>query len=594
MIDKNLDILLLSMPVRAIDRPSLSLPVLSAHLNKQGFNVMQRDDNMIFQDQLIEETELERLHDNILPLLMRMNQNSQKVYFKLKAFYQLLTRIREEYGFSEITKTKKKMQMRKYELLTHYNVVGMTEEIFSISSNLGFYFTTVAYYHDLYLKNQIEESVVKEIGELFDQITIANPMIVGFSVMEVQRTFSIWSAKLLREKYNGIIMFGGSDLSLNKEKYLEENDNIDFACWADGEETVSKLIKAIKNKEKCFENIPCLIYRKGMDIITTDYKEHPIEEYNIPNYDGFPLHLYIFPGMQILTSKGCEWSKCKFCMHWNSYGQNFRQREPKDVVDEMEYLNKTYKTRLFSIVDEAISAENGVKLSEEIIRRGLNIRWIQMSRLDSDFNEKVFKKMHKAGLRLVEWGLETGSQKVLNDMSKGIDVKVVQRLIHESAATGIINKMLMFHDYPIEDVDDLVKSINIIKKNTYFHLVKPMLTLRHAFVLKLGSPLAQIAFEDLEEKSKYFFKVWKPESIYNVNAKYISSKNNYSIKKSLVEDYLKEMKAYLHKNNVLVTDNNNITMDLVLIDLVEKGHSLPVDVYLPRNKGGVGDYVLQA
>lgn len=594
MINSNLDILMLSMPVRAIDRPSLSLPVLSSYLLKQGFNIQQMDQNMVLQDKLLEEKELERLHKTILPLLIRMNQNSQKIVSKLKAFYKLLTQIKETVGFAYLAEVKKHMQSRNYETMTERKVVDTVEDLFRISSNLAFYFTTVSYYYDFYTKNKIEEKVVSEIDRLFDEIRVANPLIVGFSVMEVQRTFSIWSAKLLREKYKGVILFGGSDLSLNKTKYLEESKDIDYICWADGEYSVSQLINTIKDNSDSFDQIPNFGYRKGEEIIETEYKEYPIGEYNYPVYDGFPLELYIFPAMQILTSKGCAWSKCKFCMHWNSYGQNFRQRDPKDVVDEMEHTYKMHQTRLFSIVDEAISADFGSRLSEEIIKRGLDIRWIQMSRLDSDFNEEVFMKMHKAGARLVEWGLETGSQKVLNDMAKGIDVRAVQRLIHESASAGIINKMLMFYNYPIEDVEDLMKSINIIKKNTYFHLIKPMLTLRHSFVLKLGSPLAQIAFDNLEEKSKYFSKVWKPESVYNVNAKYISALKDNLIKKNLVDDYLNEMKSYLKRNNVLITDNNNITMDLVLIDLVEKGYELPVDVYLPRKEGGVGEYVLLA
>ncbi|OPZ88323.1 MAG: Radical SAM superfamily protein [Firmicutes bacterium ADurb.Bin419] len=542
----------------------------------------------------MEVNELERIHKVVLPLLLRMNQNSQKNRTKLKSFYDLLTSIEKTFGFKNLVDVKKLMQSRKYETMTERKIVDIVENIFRISANLVFYFTTVAYYYDFYKKKEIEEKVVSEMDLLFDEIRAANPLIVGFSVMEVQRTFSIWAAKILREKYKGTIMFGGSDLSLNTTKYMEEYDNIDFVCWADGEYTVEMLIKAVKNKQNSFDEIPNLIYRDGADLIKTDYQEYPIGQYNYPIYEGFPLELYIFPGMQILTSKGCAWSKCKFCMHWNSYGQNFRQREPKDVVDEMEEAYKKYNTRLFSIVDEAISADFGSRLSQEIINRGLDIRWIQMSRLDSDFNEEVFKKMHQAGARLIEWGLETGSQKVLNDMCKGIDVREVQRLIHESASAGIVNKMLMFHNYPIEDVEDLMKSINIIKKNTYFHLLKPMLTLRHSFVLKLGSPLAQIAFDNLEEKPKYFQKVWKPESVYNVNAKYISSLGNNLIKKNLVEDYLNEMKSYLKKNNVLITDNNNITMDLVLVDLVEKGYDLPVDVYLPRKDGGVGEYVLMA
>lgn len=591
MIHRDLDILLLSMPVRVIDRPSLSLPVLTAHLKKHGINVQQIDENMVLQDQLLDETELEKLHSNILPLLIRLNQNNSKVYGQIKTFYELLDRVKNNVGFARLAQIKKQMQIRDYERLLDRNVVNIVEDIFTISSYLAFYFTTVTYYRDYYHKNLIGETVAAEIDKLIDAIVEANPLMVGFSLMEVQRNFTIWCGGLLRQKYQGSIVFGGSEPSLNKQKYMEENPYIDYLCWADGEDTLTELIKQIKNHGTDFSYIPNLTFRENGKLVTNHHQEYPIHQYNYPDYEGYPLDLYIFPALQILTSKGCEWSKCKFCMHWNSYGARFRQRDAKDVAEEMAYFNKKYGTSLFSVVDEAISAKFGRNLADEIIKKELDVRWIQMSRLDSDFDDSVFQKIHQGGCRVIEWGLETGSQRVLNDMSKGIDIRTVQRLIHQSGNAGIINKMLMFHNYPIENADDLMKSINIIKKNTYFHLIKPMLTLRHAFVLKLGSPLADIAFGNSEEKSRYFYKVWKPESIYNVNAKYISSTRDNNIKQNLINDYLREMRSYLKSNNVLITDNNNITMDLVLVDLIEKGYSLPVDVYLPRDEGGIGSYL---
>ncbi|SFR97069.1 B12-binding domain-containing radical SAM protein [Anaeromicropila populeti] len=594
MIKNDLDILMLSMPVRTIDRPSMSLPVLTSHLLKKGFSVQQMDNNMLLQDILLDGKELKKIYKDILPMLIRMNQNCTKIYSKLMDFYVLLKKIDDSYGLDKIGSSKRDMQSRKYELLTDRLELQAVTDIFQISGNLAFYFTSVAYYYNFYKDNNVKETVTYEMDMLIEEIVQANPKIAAFSVMEVQRTFSIWAAKLLNMKFDGVICFGGSDLSLNKEKYLEENDFIDFVSWADGEDTLSRLIEMIHSGKNDYQTIPNLLYRNGSEMIMTEYEAYPLEKFDIPEYEGFPLDLYIFPALQLLTSKGCTWSKCKFCMHWNSYGQNFRQRMAEDVVDEIEYDMRKYNTRLFSIVDEAISAEYGLELSKEIIKRKLDIRWIQMSRLDTDFSEEVFQKMHQAGARFIEWGLESGSQNVLNDMCKGIDVKEVQRLIHESARAGIVNKMLMFHNYPTEGIDDIMKSINIIKKNTYMHLIKPMLTLRHSFVLKMGSPLSIIAFQnsDSQERAKLFKKVWKPESIYNVNAKYLPAKDTSMIKEKLVMDYLEEMKAYLKKTDVLITDNNNITMDLVLLDLLDKGYQLPVDAYIPRKQGGVGEYVL--
>nr|WP_315023242.1 radical SAM protein [uncultured Aminipila sp.] len=581
MFENNLDILLLSMPVRAIDRPSLSLPVLTSHLKKQGISVVQMDNNMMIQDELLEVKELEYLLNTILPFLFRLNLNRETNMSKIKSFYTLLSDIEKSYGFNKLVDMKRKMQENDFAKLSELENVRIVEDIFNLSSHFQFYFTVVTYYYEYFLRNGIHEKVTLHMKKLFEEIVAANPMVVGFSVMEVQRAFSLWASEKLRDDYDGYILFGGSDIVLNKEKYLIENQSIDFACRSDGEEAVTSLIQILKTNSTDFSSVPNLIFRNNKDIVITEHKEYPISDYNVPDYDNFPLDKYIFSSLQILTSKGCSWSKCMFCMHWKSYGQNFRQRTAKSVVDEMEHYINKYGVRLFSIVDESISAEFGLALSNEIINRNLSVRWIQMSRLDSDFNITVFEKLHKAGCRFIEWGLETGSQKVLDDMQKGIDVIHVQRIIHEAASAGIVNKMLMFHNYPTESIDDLMKSINIIRRNTYERLVKPMLTLRHAFVLKYGSPLAEIAFSDSEVKDEYFKKVWKSDSVFNVNTKYIAAINGSEVKKRLINDYLSEIKSYLKTHNVLITNNNNITMDLVLVELLESGYSVPVDVFLP-------------
>lgn len=578
---RDLDILLLSMPVRAIDRPSLSLPVLTSYLRKKGVKVSQMDNNVILQDELIEVEELENLMTTILPLLYRFNAVSDINSKKIRAFYDLLVTIDKSCGFKRLVEIKRLMQNGEFDYLTSKDNVQIVEYIFKLSANFKYYFKTVTYYYDYYLENNIDEGISRSMSILFKEIQNAKPLMVGFSVIEVQRGFSMWAAKKLRQQYDGYIMFGGSDVALNSESYLLENKSIDFACWSDGEETVIKLLNAIKDNRQEYKIIPNLTYRDGDEVITTEYKEFPIESFSIPDYEGIEMGKYIFSSVQILTSKGCQWSKCMFCMHWNSYGQNFRQRTVESVVDEIEYCIEHFGVRLFSIVDEAISADYSVTLSDEIIKRNLDIRWIQMSRLDSDFNSYTFEKLHQAGCRFIEWGLETGSQKVLDDMRKGINVREAQRIIHESAACGIVNKMLMFHNYPTESVEDLLKSIDIIRKNTYMRLLKPMLALRHSFVLKHGSPLSEIAFNDCGAKETYFKKVWKSDSVYNVNAKYIGALNNNKIKKRLISDYLNEMKTYLKANDVLITNNDNITMDLVLVQLIEEGFKVPVDVYLP-------------
>ncbi|WP_206460574.1 B12-binding domain-containing radical SAM protein [Anaerovorax sp. IOR16] len=574
-----LDISLVSLPVRAIDRPSLSLPILTSNLKKHGFSVKQRDYNIVFQNEVITEFCLKELYTNVLPILLTTNLNNKSNYEAIKEFYVFLEKTNKKYGFFHIQKIKERMQQRNYKFLSSYEDTQACKAVFSISSKMKTYFKSIVYYISFLEKNEIDEYVRNKYKSIIDEIIRDLPAIVGVSIMEVQRTFSLWFMHKLRERYDGYIVAGGSDISLNKEIYLEENEFIDFLSWAEGEYAMRQLINKIKEGDQDYSDIPALIYRKKEKIQRNEMFEQCEEEWDEADYEGFPMNLYLTPALQLLTSKGCEWSKCQFCMHWNSYGLKFRQKKVYQVIDEMERQSLKYNTNLFIFVDEAISPEYDRELSLEILKRSLNVRWMQMSRLDDGYNTQIFETMYQSGCRAIEWGQESGSQQVLDSMCKGTNVKASQRIYHEAATKGIINKTLMFHNYPTEEVKDLVQSVKLIEKNGKNRFVKPMLTLRHDFVLKLGSPLAQAAFED--KSGEVFAKVWKPASLYNLNAKYISAKNEDKAKKMMIEEYLNDMSEHYRRLNVYLTNNEDIAMDLVLIKEKEDGSILSVDVYQP-------------
>ncbi|QHI71444.1 B12-binding domain-containing radical SAM protein [Aminipila terrae] len=577
---EKLDIELLSLPVRAIDRPSLSLPVLTSNLKKHGYTVKQHDYNMVFQNELLTKYNLSQLYETIIPIFLSTNFNNRETYLTLKAFYTLLRDVKKKYGFFSVEKIKEKMQQRNFDFFKEHKEADICQLIFSISGELKLYFKTTVYYCSFFEKNQVEEYLKNKYKVIIDKIIFNSPFMVGISIMEVQRTFSLWFMEKLREKYDGYILVGGSDVSLNKDKYLEENKAIDFASYAEGEYTIGKLINKLKTEDQDYTDIPALIYRTREGIKINELFEQCSEEWDEADYEGFPMDLYLTPAIQLLTSKGCEWSKCQFCMHWNSYGLKFRQKEVSKVIDEMEKQSQKYNTNLFIFVDEAISPEYDQQIAAEILKRSLNVRWMQMSRLDEGYNTDIFRQMYKSGCRAVEWGQETGSQKVLDSMCKGTNIRDAQRIYHQAATNGIISKTLMFHNYPTESIEDLAMSIKLIEKNGKNRFVKPMLTLRHSFVLKLGSPLAQTGFENKD--NGIFARVWRPASVFNLNAKYISINNDDKVKDMMLGRYLKEMKDYYHKTRVYLTNNEDIAMDLVLINEKEKGTPLSVDVYQPN------------
>ncbi len=577
----NPDIILLSLPSKVIDRPSLCLPVLTSYLRKKDCNVKQVDQNMIFNDFLLTATELYKLKNEILPLFLRLNLNNSIIYGKINQFLTTLNQIEENYSFKKLEQVKTLMQSREYENLTDKETLEIVESIFALNEYFYFYFILSVYYGKCLKENKIEESIYLETLKLIDDICTEQPKLVGLSIFERQVEFSLWFGEILGKNYSGKIVVGGSDPTLNMEKYLDNNKWIDYLIVGEGEDALYDLIKLENRTNQELSEIKNLIYRNNGAVIKNELYNKPICDFIIPDYEGFPLDQYIFNTFQIIATKGCLWSKCKFCMHWNSYGNDYSSRKVDHVVQEIKEITEKYGKSYFIFIDEALSPEFGNKLSKTLLKEKLDVRWMNMSRLDSEFNEKTFKTWYEGGNRVIEWGLETGSQKVMRDMRKGTDVNEVQRIIHESSRVGIINKMLMFYNYPTENLEDLVKSIQIIRKNAELRQLKPMLTLRHQFVLKEGSDLADVAFNTNrhEEYRENFHKTWKSKGVYEVNAKHVSVLRKDKEKKYMIDSYLHQMNKLIEDRSIFRTNNTNISMDLVLIDLKEQGKKLPVDIY---------------
>ncbi|MHB9154661.1 MAG: B12-binding domain-containing radical SAM protein [Endomicrobiales bacterium] len=140
------------------------------------------------------------------------------------------------------------------------------------------------------------------------------------------------------------------------------------------------------------------------------------------------------PITTVITSRGCPFS-CNFCANIES-GQKVRYRSPGNVVDELQQVVERFGIRDFLFFDELFTSnrQRAADICDEILRRDLKIRWHCRSRVDV-LDEALVKKMKTAGLRLIQFGIETGNagqQKLINkhlDLSR---VRETVRMVHDN------------------------------------------------------------------------------------------------------------------------------------------------------------------
>lgn len=569
---KNTDILLLSCCSKVIDYPALALPQLTGFLRAHHVDVIQTDLNLLIKDEVLTEPYLWELYTETLPLLLMENFHCKDDYIQVREFYQLLSNVMQENGFKKLEKVKKHLQARRNKKLLDESFMKDAKIIFRISKHLDFLFSIVPYIFNTSSQFIFSKKLQNLITQEITRIITINPLIIGFSVITTQNSFSLWLSNEIKStfKFTGSIVFGGSQPTKFQELFLKNNQYIDFVISGEGEEALLQLVKSLKGKDS-LENIPRLVYRDSSGkIISNKNQKYLADNYSFsfPDYDGLPLDKYLAPVFPIMGSTNCPWKKCSFCAHRTSFKEDYNKRNARDIVAEMKFMYAKYKIKIFHFADETMTRHQGVEISKIIQEEKLPFLWMAFGRLDDEFDRETLEQFYKGGARVIEWGLESASDKVLEKMNKGITVAKAQEILIYAALAGIKNKILTWHNYPGESVEDVIKTIYFVEKNVHCGFAIPMLTLKQQLVLQVGSPLYDQVFQE-NGQLKYFDKVWYPNSEYSINAKYLTKNNSDIEKKQVIGVYLKRMKKYCDTHRIFIAFNENVTFDLLLCDLKE-------------------------
>ncbi len=173
----------------------------------------------------------------------------------------------------------------------------------------------------------------------------------------------------------------------------------------------------------------------------------------------------LYPEVTILTGRGCPF-KCKFC-HWvhvlNRGG--YRTRSVENVMEELEFIKQEFpEAKEIFMEDDTFTAnsERVNRFCDEKIRRGLDIAWSCNARADVPL--KTLQKMKKAGCRLMCVGFESGTQDILNNVSKGTTVGRMKRFMQNAEKAGIMIHGCFMVGNQGETTDTIKSTIRLAKE----------------------------------------------------------------------------------------------------------------------------------
>lgn len=574
------DVILTSFPNKTIEIPPLGMAMLKSMLITNNYSCSQNDYNLLLKDAFIEPNNLRYLANEVLPCIWKWNLDSQMSDSVLNLIKHIKF-IDTNHTLERLLQVKLMLQERQFDLVFSVEEMAcLVPQLLALLSESSLFFEWIT----------TNPKIEKTFGDLFvfqiidsylSQISEQQPALLGFSVVELQRQFTLWAISKLRKQhdYTGMIAIGGSDVTYFKEKYLLNFDMIDYAVYQEGEDAIVKLAECCKYGSVSPDEIPNLIHRKNGQVKVNSSKSFDDFTKHMPDFSDLPLQKYLTNALPVQASRGCSWAKCTFCKHYKTYGKDYIEGNAIEVVNQIKTLIAKHQTLLFHFVDDDFPVQLKNQVSHEINKQDLQINWLAYSRFEKNITRQMLENWYKSGLLVIEWGLESASPNVLKHIKKGIDTNEIRRLLIESSEVGLLNKLFMFHNLPSESYEDLWASLTFLKSYVKSGVIRPFWEIRTPLELLEGTPLYEESFND-DKLFNNFKKVFRPRGDMVVQAGYVP-KENYSIKESLISSTVAELAGISSRYNILDVNDEAIMFDVILEKLRMKGVPLKINTRLP-------------
>jgi len=283
------------------------------------------------------------------------------------------------------------------------------------------------------------------------------PDIIGVSIITLNAPGGFMVADIAHQILPGVpVIFGGVHAINRQQECL--NRGADFISKGDGEPLLLEVMQQGFSRD-----IQGLIWTDGTMVApreqTLDIDALPFPAYDLVDMQSYPR----FPTWEIIGSRGCPY-RCTFCTNHALWDGKIRFRSPSRIVDEIELLHKKYGVMSIQFQDDTINVprQRGIDICNEIIRRGLHneMTFAGSLRVNKKLvSQELFDKFYHAGFTYLGFGVESGSQRVLDIMRKDLTPGEIRAAVRMARGAGIKRIMgyLMIANWG-EGFTDILKS----------------------------------------------------------------------------------------------------------------------------------------
>ncbi|MBE7423787.1 MAG: B12-binding domain-containing radical SAM protein [Zoogloeaceae bacterium] len=286
--------------------------------------------------------------------------------------------------------------------------------------------------------------------------------VVALSCMSNLLPLVVEATRSLKQRFpEKTILLGGIGPSGVAERLMAEFDHIDLICKGEGEETFPELLSALASGRPP-ESVPGVLARDkdgGLHRLLPRQRSKELDSMPQPAYHRVNMKLYETVGIQ--TARGCPFP-CTFCDVSAYWGRRTSYRSIPPVLDEMEQLEKQYGFRRLTLLDDTfiLKRERVAAFCLGWQERRLSIEWSAYCRVDL-LDDSLVDMLADAGCYRVFLGIESGSNRILQQIAKPIDRHHLARMVRRMARRFVVRCNLIW-GFPFETLEDLKETVMLL------------------------------------------------------------------------------------------------------------------------------------
>jgi len=304
------------------------------------------------------------------------------------------------------------------------------------------------------------------------------PDLAGFSVWQSNAPASRLVCEGLKKLRPGVFtVFGGPEAGFRPENFISDGF-LDALVRGEGETALLRLAAGETSVPP-----PGVLLNKGSVVLDGGPAAlvPDLDALPFPDFAGFPLDSYSTRLMPLHFNRGCV-HRCAFCNVAATWQAGCRLRSPQSLHAEMLNANRLYGAEIFQACSPAVNADHArlARLCELLLEGGKKFIWNGSAFFSDALTPELCAKMGRAGVQVLDFGLESASPKVLRLMGKAFSPETARRNIRDCHAAGIRVFLNIVVGFPGETAEDL-------------QLTKDFLLENRAFIDRIGPPSECVA-----------------------------------------------------------------------------------------------------